>query len=547
MDPFPGFHEYEVQERLGSGGMGKVYRAVNRKTGRVVALKVEDILAHEDPEWHLRERFLREARILQGLHHENLPEFYAIGQLPDGRMYIALELLIGRPLSVFAGEPLEALVPLFIQCARALETIAEAGVVHRDVSPENFFVVEVGGHSVVKLIDFGLSKDFNAATEGLTRVGTFLGKPRYSSPEQAELVPGVAGIDWRTDLYSFGLTMHRMLTGMDLFPGRTAEEQIAARGKELPREALQEIRPPRLRKLLSRMLRLRPEERPESFDEVLVELLHVQSGLAAELAVRAGRDVREKRAKIRKVRSQHIAMQEGPTLRIEPPPESVPARPPANPWLLLLALPAAAVAVLILLRKPTKPSPAHPPPARAAAPPSAPTAAIAPVSPPRNVPPPSPPVAPSISSPRPAKPRESSASPRTVQTKPGEANPTERPEPTAQPAPPPAPPPAPAEPRVRPGELVGPGPGVVAPVLSGEIRLEYPPGTREAGTNEEILALIEVDERGSVIDGRILRGTKVEPLDQAVLAAIRAAPFSPPTKEGVPVKMWTTVRFRIRP
>ena len=77
--------------------------------------------------------------------------------------------------------------------------------------------------------------------------------------------------------------------------------------------------------------------------------------------------------------------------------------------------------------------------------------------------------------------------------------------------------------------------------------MEYPPATRKLGVGGEIVALVEVDERGTVIDGRILSGTKVASVNEAALSAIRAAPFSPPTKDGVPVKMWTTVRFRIRP
>jgi serine/threonine-protein kinase len=160
---------YEVQDRLGAGGMGEVYRARCRPDGRVVAIKIEGHKASQDPRAHMRARFLREALILRGLRHENLPQFYAVGEVPDGRVFIAMELLIGRTLSEFVGQDLETLIPLFIQCARALKVTSEAGVVHRDVSPDNFFVVEVGGRSVVKLIDFGISRDNAAIADGLTR------------------------------------------------------------------------------------------------------------------------------------------------------------------------------------------------------------------------------------------------------------------------------------------------------------------------------------------------------------------------------------------
>ena len=94
---------------------------------------------------------------------------------------------------------------------------------------------------------------------------------------------------------------------------------------------------------------------------------------------------------------------------------------------------------------------------------------------------------------------------------------------------------------------MGPGPGVIAPAVAAEIRVEYPASTRRLGITGEVVVLVEVDERGRVIEGRVLRGTRIESVDQAVLAAVRATPFIPPTKDGVPVKMWTTVRFALRP
>jgi serine/threonine protein kinase len=285
-DRLPEIPGYGVQERLGSGGMGEVYRAMSLADRRPVALKIEGEIVALDRGSGLRERFLREARILQDLEHENLPEFYEAGELPDGRLFIAMELLVGRPLSRFARSPLQELVPLLVQAASALQVVSEAGVVHRDVSPDNFFVVEVGGRSVVKLIDFGVSKDLESVKDGLTRVGSFIGKPAYCSPEQTGLLLEAEPVDWRTDLYSFGLTVHFLVLGRLPFSQGNVVELLRARLKEIPRDRLYDIQPERLRRLVIRLLQLKPEARPDSFEEVVAELLHLQSEIVAESARR---------------------------------------------------------------------------------------------------------------------------------------------------------------------------------------------------------------------------------------------------------------------
>jgi len=266
--------------------MGDVYRATSTSDRRPVALKLEGAAVALDQDNGLRERFLREARILQGLDHENLPEFFEAGELPDGRLFIAMELLVGRPLSKLARTKPETLVPLLVQAASALQAVSEAGVVHRDVSPDNFFVVEVGGRSVVKLIDFGISRDIEAARDGLTRVGSFVGKPSYCSPEQTGLLPGSPAVDWRTDLYSFGLTIYFLVKGNLPFPPGTVLDLLRARLQQLPETAFDGIEGTRLRRLVARLLRLEPDDRPDSFEEVVTELLHVQADLAAETARR---------------------------------------------------------------------------------------------------------------------------------------------------------------------------------------------------------------------------------------------------------------------
>jgi serine/threonine protein kinase len=295
MGDWPRLPGFQIEGLLGSGGMGTVYRARSIDQNRPVAIKVGDEPVAEHAA-QFRERFLREVRILQGLRHENLPDFVGAGETSDGRPFLAMELLSGRPLSSFVGQPLEVLLPLLIQCARALQVIAEAGVVHRDVSPDNFFVVEVGGRSVVKLIDFGISRDAGADLDGLTRAGMFLGKPDFCSPEQAGLLGPGATVDWRTDLYSFGLVIFHLVTGKILYLDEDPLKQIRVRANEVPGVELQRIMNRGLRRLVAKMLRVIPDDRPGAFGEVIAELLRAQSDRLAELASETDRETKTQRS-----------------------------------------------------------------------------------------------------------------------------------------------------------------------------------------------------------------------------------------------------------
>lgn len=264
--------------------MGDVFEARDVRDGSPVAIKVQ--AATDSPVLlrQLEQRLQREARILQELKHENLPIFRGAGILPSGQAYLVMELLVGRPMTAFQGSSLQILLPLLLQATHALQAIAEAGVVHRDVSPDNLFVVEVGGRSVVKLIDFGIARDTGAHQEQLTRAGSFLGKPDFCSPEQTGLLPGSQRVAWQSDLYSFGLTAWFLVCGEVPFGGRTLLEQLEARLKELPKESSDCIPNARFRKLLRSLLRVRPQDRPASFEEVSAELLLVQAELMTETA-----------------------------------------------------------------------------------------------------------------------------------------------------------------------------------------------------------------------------------------------------------------------
>jgi eukaryotic-like serine/threonine-protein kinase len=245
---------FRIEAELGRGGMGVVYAAHDEKLGRSVALKV---LAEERAsDEGRRARFLREARAAAAISHPNLASIYEVGHA-DGHAYIVMELVKGETLRKRLARgpiPVAEAVRIAVDASRALGKAHEAGLVHRDIKPDNVMLTEEG---YVKVLDFGLAKQLVSgavSVDTITETGRIVGTPSYMSPEQAHGME----IDARADVFSLGVVMHEMIAGRRPFGGRSATEILVAVSRDLPAPL---HAPAALRRIISRCLEKDPEKR----------------------------------------------------------------------------------------------------------------------------------------------------------------------------------------------------------------------------------------------------------------------------------------------
>lgn len=292
-DPLVGLtldDKYRLEERLGVGGMGTVYRATHVLIDRPVAVKVLNQRFVEDDA--ARARFRREAKAAGRLQHTNAVTVTDFGQSPEGYVYIVMELLEGRTLrDILAKEaPLDPAraVSLMLQISAAVAAAHEAGIIHRDLKPANIFIVQRSEvPSVVKVLDFGIAKlaaemldDDDPKT--LTQIGAMIGTPRYMSPEQCdgiELTPAA-------DVYSLGVILYEMLTGTVPFSGSTPLAIAMKHTTEVPRKPREFVAsiPPALEDLVLHALEKDPRDRPDNAASFRAELLNTAERLGFEHA-----------------------------------------------------------------------------------------------------------------------------------------------------------------------------------------------------------------------------------------------------------------------
>jgi serine/threonine-protein kinase len=261
--------QYTLEEKLGEGGMGVVYRASHGMLRRPTAIK---LLLPERAGQEALKRFEREVQRTAMLTHPNTVTVYDYGRTTEGVFYYAMELLDGATLQqiieVDGPQPAERVIHLLAQAADSLAEAHDAGLIHRDIKPGNILVVDRSGIAdLVKVVDFGLVKDVRGGAPGdatLSNVSSITGTPLYMAPE---MVTSPDTVDRRTDLYALGAVGYWLLTGTHVFRGNTVMEVLAHHlhtKPDRPSARLNAAVDRDLEDTLLACLAKRPEDRPES-------------------------------------------------------------------------------------------------------------------------------------------------------------------------------------------------------------------------------------------------------------------------------------------
>lgn len=255
--------KYRLEAVLGKGGMGTVFRAARLEIDDEVAIKVLHPESVADPD--ARERFKREARAAARIKHDNVVCVYDFGITKEGLGYLVMELIHGESLREIIKQRRwltpEQCVPLLNQICDALDEAHGKNIVHRDLKPDNI-MVQPGKRRRVKVVDFGIAKLRDVTGSGLTSAGFAMGTPHYMSPEQC----GGDSVDHRSDLYSLGIVLYEMLTGVVPFrkPSRLEVWLEHAQEPPPPLRTVNAAVPPKVEAVVLRALAKNPDHRPQS-------------------------------------------------------------------------------------------------------------------------------------------------------------------------------------------------------------------------------------------------------------------------------------------
>jgi serine/threonine-protein kinase len=265
--------EYQVERKIGAGTFGDVYAGEHPLIGKRVAIKVLRRKFASDP--RVVSRFVAEARAVNRIRHRNIVDIFSFGTLADGRHYFVMDLLDGLSLGELLRQETRLDVrwalPILRGIAGALDAAHAAGVLHRDLKPDNIFLaVERDGSYFPTVLDFGVAKLIDQAVAHKTATGVAIGTPRYMSPEQCS----GKKVDHRTDVYALGVMIHEMLTGRPPFEVDSAVDVMFKHATESP-PAMSSVCPgvsPRLDAPVLRMLAKRADDRPSSAGEAVALL-----------------------------------------------------------------------------------------------------------------------------------------------------------------------------------------------------------------------------------------------------------------------------------
>ncbi|MCC6555492.1 MAG: serine/threonine protein kinase [Polyangiaceae bacterium] len=347
--------QFQILQKIGSGGMGAVYKAAQPAMNRMVAVKIlhPKLAGRKD----LVSRFRREARAMSHLTHPNTVKVLLFGELPDGSLYIVMEYLEGKNLNQMVRRegplPVERAIPVLIQVCGALQEAHMQGIVHRDLKPENIFLSTNGGlKDYPKVLDFGLAKvterELRPGSIMLTQEGMVFGTPEFMSPEQAQ---GKV-LDARSDIYSLATILYEVLTGKLPFDARTPMEYIQMHVTKPPIPLDERIPgkkfPAGLGAVLAKALEKRPEDRYASAAELAEALKPCAGGAGKGFTAMMPKDSSEVLAQAAKQHAAALeaarppaqAPQGGAALAVAPAPFKPPAKtvkmeaqpdPPAAP------------------------------------------------------------------------------------------------------------------------------------------------------------------------------------------------------------------------
>ncbi|MFO0596123.1 MAG: serine/threonine-protein kinase [Myxococcaceae bacterium] len=288
-------NKYRVEQMIGEGGMGKVYKATQLALDKPVVLKVlrQALLSDE----RTVARFQREAKAASRLNHPNSISVLDFGQADDGAMYIAMEYVQGKDLhNILSREwplPEARVIRVMSQVLSALADAHSAGVIHRDLKPENIMVEQRRGEAdFVKVLDFGIAKIVDGTNDdgpALTRAGFVCGTPEYMSPEQAR----GAQLDHRSDLYAVGVILYQLTCGMLPFDSDSAVGFATKHLTEVPPPPTKR-RPearvsPAMERLIMKALSKNPDDRPQTAEQFRAELLAIEKERRANVGTAARR------------------------------------------------------------------------------------------------------------------------------------------------------------------------------------------------------------------------------------------------------------------
>ncbi len=268
--------DFQVERLLGRGGMGEVYLATQVSLNRPVALKVlrPDVLTKQG----YRERFQSEAMAVAKLNHPNIVHVYSMGEFAPVH-FIAMEYVEGTNLREYVVKrgalELPQALSIMKQAAQAIGAAGEAGIIHRDVKPENILITRRGR---VKVADFGLCRHMDEEGAQITQEGITMGTPAYMSPEQAQGYP----LDHRSDLYSLGATYYFMLAGLPPFRGDSPVAVALKQVREIPSSLLvhRGDMPLEIDRLVMKLMAKNPADRYQSAAKMLADLAKVRESIA---------------------------------------------------------------------------------------------------------------------------------------------------------------------------------------------------------------------------------------------------------------------------